>query len=407
MRSAEGQPLNFWAPAPKDPAASGLSNESSQPVHPVQADSNRDLRVLHVVSRQQRRGAETVALELAREMSVHGILSRVLALGEATSGDPEPTIQLLTRSQQIHGVRTLLLARRLRSALASASPDLVLAHGGQAALVSVLAARSLGIPVLWQRILELPDEAWRFPRRQLWAFVARHVTSVIAITGRVGEEARRLGFTGRIDLEPNHRRWERFASLDRELCRSRLRAELGIPSSARLVGFVGHMVDQKRPETALAVLRALDEADVYGVFVGDGPLLPSLRERIRASQSDERISTLGHRNDVPEILAGLDALVLTSRSETMTGTAIEAQMAGCPIASFALDGIETVIVPNETGLIAPMDDIGALVAATRLLIADPEKGAERAKVARTHARQFGTDLAAARYAAILRAVRRS
>ena len=359
------------------------------------------LNVIHVVSRQQRRGAETVAVELADEMARSGVISQVYALGRAATGEPVPEVHLLSNGFHIHGTALVGIVAQLRNTLRTHRPDVVLAHGGQATLVSVLAARTLGVPVVWQRILELPEQALRGARNRLWRFVARRVAGVIAITPFVAEEVRRLGFRGPIQIEPNHRRWARFADLDQERCRAELRREIGVGPADPVVGFVGHLVEQKRPQLAVEVLRRLDRPEVRLVVAGAGPLHDAVRSAADAAHLSDRVISLGHRSDVPELLAGLDALVVTSHSETMTGTVIEAQMAGCPVVSFQLDGVDTVVADGETGNIVPMDALDEMAVAVSRLLADPARRNAIARAARTQGRDFSTEESARRYVRFL------
>jgi glycosyltransferase involved in cell wall biosynthesis len=362
--------------------------------------------VLHVVSRQQRRGAEIVALELADQMARQGVGGEVLAMGTVASGDAEPRLRLLWRGGRIRGPSLLPIVRALRRELRAQRPDVVLAHGGQAALASLLAVGRLRIPVVWHRILELPNLGLLGGRRLLWPFVARHVSAAVAITRSHEDELRALGFRGPVLLEPNHRPWARFADLDRSRCRASLREELGLDASAPLVGFVGHLVDQKRPQIAVEVLRRCARRDLRLVVAGAGPLQDAVRAAAEDAGVADRVFLLGHRADVPELLAGLDALVVTSQSETMTGVVIEAQMAGCPVFSFALDGIDIVVADGETGRIVPIDDVDALAGALSELFDAPALRSSMTRAAPERGRIFSTETAAARYASFLAKVAR-
>lgn len=342
-----------------------------------------------------------MAVELAAEMCNHGVRSEVFALGTAATGDAVDEMHLLSDTPRIRGASFVPIVMRLRRELRTRAPDVILAHGGQAALASVLAGYSLQIPVVWQRILEMPLSALRWPRKLLWKFAVRRVAAVIAITPRVAEEVRALGFRGLIQMEANHRRWARFADLVQSDFRVALRRELGVDRQTPVIGFVGHLVHQKRPELAIAVLHRIETADVRLVVVGGGPLRSVVQEAARTLGVEDRVTLLGHRSDVPEILAGLDALVITSESETMTGTAIEAQMAGCPVLSFQLDGVDSVVSEGVTGHIIPMDDVDRMAIAASELLANPARRTQMAHAARARGQLFSTEKAAERYADLL------
>ncbi|CAN5663694.1 hypothetical protein BH23GEM6_BH23GEM6_27520 [soil metagenome] len=359
------------------------------------------LSVLHVVSRQQQRGAETVALELADEMSCHGVTSTLFALGAATSGDPVPRLRPLGGGTNIRGINMVPLVLNLRRELRAHQPHVILAHGGQAAFTSVLAATGLGIPVVWQRILELPSFATKGKRRLIWPRVARRVAGVIAITPHNASEMRNLGFHGRSEIEPNHRRWSRFENLHNEQCRANLRRELGLGESTPLIGFVGHLVDQKRPQLTVEILKRLERPDVRLLVVGSGPLHDAVRLVADQVGMADRVVTVGHRSDVPEILAGLDLAVLTSLNESMTGVVIEAQMAGCPVVSFDLDGVDTVVLNGTSGIIVPLDDLDGMAVAVAELLDNDERREAMAAAARIRGRRFSTEESAKRYIRLL------
>ena len=79
---------------------------------------------------------------------------------------------------------------------------------------------------------------------------------------------------------------------------------------------------------------------------------------------------LGARDDVPDLLAASDVLLLASRTEGMPACVIEAGIAGVPVAGYALSGVPEAVVSGETGLLVPPGDRDALVEAVDTLIGD-------------------------------------
>jgi len=101
------------------------------------------------------------------------------------------------------------------------------------------------------------------------------------------------------------------------------------------------------------------------VFVGDGPLRQELQK-----QAADRVSFLGQRADVAELLAGFDVFVLPSNTEGMSIALLEAMAAGCPIVVTAVGGNIELIKHMQTGLVVPPNDETALRAAIERLLAD-------------------------------------
>lgn len=328
------------------------------------------LRVLHVINHDQQRGAENVAASLARGLESPEVTNRVVALGPTPSGSPPLGVQRLSEDR---GLTLRGLARRtgrLRQLVKEERPNVVLAHGGQACLHAVLATR---VPVVWHRILELPDLGG--VQRLLWSFVARRSTGAIAITDRLEDELSDLGHRGPVLRVPNVRPGVPFRDLDHEVQRQMLARELGLDSGELILGFVGHLVEQKDPLLALEVFEVVGQQlpNASFLFAGDGPLSESLRSAVARSTIRDRVHVLGHRDDVPALLSGLDLLLITSRSESMAGISVEAALAGCPVVTCDFDGAADVVVQGASGRIVGTRQAEAIATAAIQLAEDREQ----------------------------------
>jgi len=361
------------------------------------------MRILHVVARSHRRGAEMVAMELAAELDSRGHVNRVVALGLAHDGGHDPALPPLVSRVGV-GLDVLLAdAWRLRRLLRRSPVDVVLAHGGWAVQVAALARPRTGPVLVWQRILGFPDSVWRAGRRQWWRTILRRVDAAVALTGELEAELRRLRFPGPVWVIPNFRRPDRFVGLDREVQAAWLRGELGIAHDVPVIGFVGHLVDQKRPERAVEVLSRLHAGGrrAHLVMAGGGPLAGVLAQEVRARALTDHVSLLGHRDDVERILAGLDLLLLPSDNEGIPGVAIEAQMAGCPVVSFPLGGVGEVVDDGVTGIVLAGHDTGAMAEQVDRLLGDPARLRRMGEGARSGSTRFSVRQAADLYEARL------
>jgi glycosyltransferase involved in cell wall biosynthesis len=392
------RPLAEWS-TPRDGAVHD-TRSSAAPAPPA------SMRILHLVSRSHRRGAELVALELADELDRRGHRNRVLALGPSLDGGHDPRLTPLASSRGAGVPELVSGAWRLRRVLADEPVDAVLAHGGWAAQVAALAMPRGGPLLVWQRILDFPDKVWGPVRRHYLAAVARRVDVGVALTDGLEGELRRLGFEGPVWVIPNSRKPDRFLAVDRAVAATGLRTEIGVPSGTPLIGFVGHLVRQKRPERALGVLALLraQGRGVHLVVAGSGPLRSDLELRARDLGVAHAVAFLGHRSDVELVFGGVDVVLLTSEAEGVPGVAIEAVMAGCPMVTVPVGGVAEVVEHGATGLLLGGTDPAEMAAAVAALLDDDATRAAMSRKGREQAASFAASTTAAIYAERLSAV---
>ncbi len=358
------------------------------------------MRILHLLARSHRRGAELVAVELADELDRLGHHDRLVALGPATDGGREPGMTPLDDSVGL-GLRELLVrVRKVRRLLATEPFDVVIAHGGWPAQIVALAAPRHRPVLVWQRILGFPDTVWQPGRRQWWWAIARRFDVGVALTAALEAELRRLRFGGPIWIIPNSRQPDRFVALDRAGATARLRSEVGVGDDEILIGFVGHLVDQKRPDQALAVLARLiaDGRRVHLVLAGDGPLRADLEADVRRRGLDASVTFLGHRPDVEWIFGGVELMLLTSDAEGIPGVAIESLMSGCPVVSFPVGGVDEVVDEGVTGVVVARHDPGLMADAVGALLDDDDLRASMGRAGRRETVRFSAAATAAVYA---------
>lgn len=367
------------------------------------------MRILHLVGRSHRRGAELVALELADALVPSGHESRLLAVGPGHEGGREPGIPVLVDSARQHPLVLLRAARRLRGDLAAHPADVILAHGGSALQAAALATLGRPVPIVYQLIMGMPladrGRGWH----RWWRWLLGRCAAVVSLTEALSDEVRALGYTGPIERIANARLTDRFAAVDRLDAGTTLRADLGLDPAASVIGFVGHLVDQKRPDVAVDVLARSRDAghDVHLVVVGGGPNDAALREQVDRLGVEKFVTLAGHRPDVEAVLGGIDLLLLTSDGEGMPGVAIEAQMSGCPVLAFPVGGVHEVVDSGVTGVVLDDHDPAAMAAAVAELLDDGERLRAMGAAARIRSERFSMARAAEAYHRVLGAAQGS
>jgi glycosyltransferase involved in cell wall biosynthesis len=287
---------------------------------------------------------------------------------------------------------------------------------------------------------ERPDAvlltSWRSGFQGAWAARRAGVPRVIVRLGIVRVPARwyeRRGFRHRVDaLIVNAPEiadaWRARASwfpperihvvlngidpvpVDRTVAADQLRKEIGADAGTLLVGAAGHVTQRKGFDVLLDAFARAGLPDARLVVAGDGPELSRLRESARELGIAERVHWLGHRDDVPAVLAGCGVFVLSSRNEGMANVMLEAMSVGTPVIAADVSGVRTAVGMDDggssAGWIVPPDDADALAAALRevaaLLRDDPAALRARADAALSRVRdRFGVERMVAEGEAVL------
>jgi glycosyltransferase involved in cell wall biosynthesis len=166
---------------------------------------------------------------------------------------------------------------------------------------------------------------------------------------------------------------EESSSLDRDGLR--LRAELGIPTDAFLVGNVGRLAPQKGQRHLIGAMPMLLEQvpSAQLAIVGGGDLGPYLRDLAQEVGVSERVHVLGPRRDVPAFMHAIDAFAMPSIWEGFGIVLLEAMAAARPIVASRVATIPEVVGDGETGVLVPVGDAVALAQALAQLAQDPQQ----------------------------------
>lgn len=147
-------------------------------------------------------------------------------------------------------------------------------------------------------------------------------------------------------------------------------AEFWLPHGAPVVGNVAALVAHKgqRHLIAAAALALREVPDARFVIAGEGELRPALERQIHDLRLEKHVLLAGFRPDVLSLHKGFDLFVMSSVTEGLGTSLLDAMAAARPIVATATGGIPEVVVDGETGLlVAPRDDAAMAAAIVRLL----------------------------------------
>lgn len=152
-----------------------------------------------------------------------------------------------------------------------------------------------------------------------------------------------------------------------------LRKELGVQPAQPLIGVVSFLRISKgiREFVAAAALVSRTCPDARFVIAGDGYERAGLVRQIEELGLGDKCFMIGHRNDVPQVLAELDIFVLPTLDDAMPQSLTQAMAMKRPVVATAVGGIPEVIRDGVTGLLVPPGDSVSLARAIEQIIADP------------------------------------
>jgi glycosyltransferase involved in cell wall biosynthesis len=162
-----------------------------------------------------------------------------------------------------------------------------------------------------------------------------------------------------------------------------------LPDPGRpVVGTVIRLERIKGPDCFLEAAHriAAEMPDVRFVVVGDGSLRPGLERQRAALGLEERLSFLGEREDITEVLLTLSVFVLPSDVEGMSMALLEAMAAGRPIVATGVGGNVNLIRHEETGLLVSPRQPGEMADAVLRLLKEPQWAARLGSAAQASAR---------------------
>lgn len=132
---------------------------------------------------------------------------------------------------------------------------------------------------------------------------------------------------------------------------STIKQELGISNQTCLIGTVGRLSDQKDPFNFLRAIPAVIKShrNVHFIFVGEGRLRSDMESYITRNGLQSRITLLGNREDIPNIMKGMDIFVLSSKYEGLGRSLTEAMYCKVPVVATAVEGVPELVKNRKTG----------------------------------------------------------
>jgi glycosyltransferase involved in cell wall biosynthesis len=265
------------------------------------------------------------------------------------------------------------LMRRLR-------PEIVHANSSKAGVLGRIAAAITRVPIRIFTVHGWAFKAYTGLAGRLYLLADRAMCPLTTTTICVSENERAAGLAMRTCRD------ERTVVITNAVALKEPRSDPA--TEPPLVLGVGRLKAPKDFLTLVRALALLPGGSCRLRVAGDGPDRPELEQEISSLGLEDAVELLGDRDDVERLLHESRVFVLSSRSEGMPMSVLEAMASGVPVVASAVGGIPELVIDGETGLLVEPGDPRSLAAAIGRLIDDPELRRRLAAAGHARARRL-------------------
>ncbi|MBI1901451.1 MAG: glycosyltransferase [Planctomycetia bacterium] len=334
-------------------------------------------------------GAETLLINLIRRLDRRRFTPEVCCLKY-----PGPLGEVLAKeaplfSGLLAGKYDLRVLPRLVRLLCQRRIDAVVTVGaGDRMFWGRLAAKIACVPVVLTALHSTgwPDVVGRLNR--LLTPITDGFIAVAEEHGRYLREVERFP-AQKVFVIQNGVDVERFRPQPKD---EKLRRALGLAPEMLVVGIVAALRPEKDHALFLRVARRVQDMlpEARFLVVGDGVLRGELEALAGRLGLAESVLFLGNRSDVPELLALMDVVVLTSKMEANPVTILEAMAAGKPFVAPAVGSVSESIQDGQTGYLARPGDEHDLADKIDCVLRDPALAKAMGRLARNWVVEHGS-----------------
>jgi len=142
----------------------------------------------------------------------------------------------------------------------------------------------------------------------------------------------------------------------------KLRLELGIGKESFLIGNTSALADHKDYFTFIDTAEKVIQkhSNAYFVIIGDGPMREEIKNYAANKKLSDRLTFLGFRTDITEILADLDLFFISSKTEGLGTSILDAFAAKIPVIATKAGGIPELVEHEVTGYLSKVGDSESL-----------------------------------------------
>ncbi|MEH7308407.1 glycosyltransferase family 1 protein [Neobacillus drentensis] len=298
-------------------------------------------RILHIVSSMERGGAETLIMNIYRNLDRSKVQFDFISHSNKQGDFEEEIMKLGGRVFKIPSLGQIGPYSYIKELVKIMSANSFIAVHSHTDFQSGFPALAAKISGIRKRICHSHSTNWHKGDRYSEKLMLKILKSIIRFSAThycsCSKEAAEFLFgenmlnDGKVSILKNGIDVTKFSSLKTNFKKS-VFDELRLPGNARVLGHVGRFSDSKNHIFILKILKKLVEEDncFVALLIGEGPLKESIEKEAQRLGILKNIRLLGVREDIPRLMKAFDVFLFPSQFEGFGIVALEAQCAGTP-----------------------------------------------------------------------------
>ncbi len=318
------------------------------------------IKILQVIRQGKIGGGESYLLSLVEKLDKEKFEPVVLSFTDGPMMERLKNMGVKTHLVYTETPFDVRVWKGVRQIVNDENPDIVHAHGTRAMSNVFSAAKSKSLPLIYT------CHGWSFHTGQHPVIKALRVQSEKYLTRQSNinvcgaktnrDEARKVFGTFDAEIIYNSIDSNKFNPYGKY---KNIRQELNIAGDEILIGSVARFTLQKQPLQLIAAFAEVSKKVPRAklLLVGDGELKEEVNGLIEKLQLGDRVIVQPFRQDIPDVLSGIDIFVLPSLWEGFPIALIEALSMGKAVVATAVNGTPELVQHNENGLLVDTNEL--------------------------------------------------
>lgn len=311
-------------------------------------------KILHVSTPKSWRGGEQQLAYLYEELAAKGVEQYIICRkgGELAERGKKKGWNIIESPKRT--AIDPLFARKIKSVCKRKGIDLIHTHDSHAHSFAVIAASLFGnkTPIVVSRRVD-----FAISKSSVKKYNHKNVKRILCVSDAI-KNLTAPDITDQSKLKTVHSGIDlsRFP-FEKKDC-EKLRSEYNIPQDLPLIGNVAAIAPHKDYYTFINTVEELVNRGVKAKFliIGTGPMLLEIKEYGAEKGLHDHLIFTGFRDDIPEILPELDIFLITSETEGLGTSVIDAFACKVPVVATRAGGIPELVKHEFSGLLANVKD---------------------------------------------------